>query len=335
MEGNTINNQSTRKPNEALKVSVVMCTYNGAEFIREQLDSIVNQTYPIYELIIQDDGSQDNTIDIIKEYAQRYSYIKFYQNEDKHGINSNFFSAMRRATGDLIAISDQDDIWEYQKNEWQVNALGDNWLVAGLSRPFATDNTPISYDKRLPNIHLLRMLYVGMIPGHTQVFRRELLDYLPKESAFMYDLQIQVVAACMNKIAYIPKILVHQRRHTTAATYTKPISYERSLSNMFKYSKRSLNLYHKARPIIRSTFIQWLAFFDEVPFRSETVQQAIKMCHLQASHSFLGWCKLTFFCMKNAAHLFHAQEPNKFLSILRGAFFPISCATYYRDLIEK
>ena len=334
------NQAESIQPAKPLKVSVVMCTYNGAAFIRVQLDSIVRQTYPIHELIIQDDGSTDATVTIIEEYAQRYPYLKFYRNEGPHGINGNFFSAMRRATGDVIAIADQDDIWELQKNEWQVEALGNNLLVAGLSKPFATDNTPISYDDRLPNIHLFRMMYVGMIPGHTQVFRRELLDFLPERNAFMYDLQLQVVAACLDKIVYLPKVLVHQRRHVTAATYAQPISNERSLANMFRYVQRSLRLYREARPIIRDTFSQWISFLNEVQAKGNSltnnklIGQAIHMAELQASRSFLGWMKLTCFCMRNAKCLFHAKEPNQVLAVLRGTFFPISCATYYRDLIK-
>ncbi|MDY3141073.1 MAG: glycosyltransferase, partial [Parabacteroides sp.] len=54
------------------KVSIAMCTYNGEKYIREQLDSIVNQTYPIDEVIIQDDHSKDGTIQILLEYAERY-----------------------------------------------------------------------------------------------------------------------------------------------------------------------------------------------------------------------------------------------------------------------
>ena len=59
------------------KVSVVMCTYNGAKYIREQLDSIINQTYPIFEIIIQDDCSTDDTVDIIREYAETHSNDSF------------------------------------------------------------------------------------------------------------------------------------------------------------------------------------------------------------------------------------------------------------------
>ena len=57
-------------------VSVVMCTYNGEKYLREQMDSILAQTYPIHEIIVRDDCSTDATLDILREYAQRYNHIK-------------------------------------------------------------------------------------------------------------------------------------------------------------------------------------------------------------------------------------------------------------------
>ena len=61
-----------------LKVSVVVATYNGEQFIKEQLDSILNQTYPIYEVIVKDDGSTDNTVAIVKEYTETYPIKMIY-----------------------------------------------------------------------------------------------------------------------------------------------------------------------------------------------------------------------------------------------------------------
>ena len=94
------------------KVSIAMCTYNGEKYIREQLDSIVNQTYPIDEVIIQDDHSKDGTMQILLEYAERYPFIQVYQNNPALGINANFLTCIQRTTGDYIAIADQDAIWE-------------------------------------------------------------------------------------------------------------------------------------------------------------------------------------------------------------------------------
>ena len=105
-------------------VSVVMATYNGAKFIREQLDSILDQLYPIQEIIIQDDGSKDETINIIKEYSKKYPIIHLYQNENNLGFNMNFIIAFRRVTTDLVCISDQDDIWFKDKIQKQVEVIG-------------------------------------------------------------------------------------------------------------------------------------------------------------------------------------------------------------------
>ena len=93
-------------------VSVVMCTYNGSRYLREQLDSLMSQTYPLHELIVQDDGSTDGTVAIAEEYRQRYpeANITVFRNSRQLGFNRNFFDACSKASGELIACCDQDDI---------------------------------------------------------------------------------------------------------------------------------------------------------------------------------------------------------------------------------
>ena len=99
-----------------------MCTFNGMPYLKEQLQTVVMQTYPSIEVIIQDDGSTDGTLDTIKTFQKKYSFIKLYHNDGEHGVNGNFFSAMFRATGDYIAICDQDDIWELNKIEKMMHS---------------------------------------------------------------------------------------------------------------------------------------------------------------------------------------------------------------------
>lgn len=67
-------------------ISVVMCTYNGAKFVAEQIESIIGQTYPIYELIIQDDHSTDGTWEVLQGYQRKYPFIKVYMNESGKGL---------------------------------------------------------------------------------------------------------------------------------------------------------------------------------------------------------------------------------------------------------
>lgn len=98
-------------PNSPVSISVVMCTYNGDKYLEQQIDSILCQTYPIHELIIQDDCSTDRTVTIIEAYQKRDPRVKLYINEAPLGFNYNFSSAFAKAEGEYIASSDQDDIW--------------------------------------------------------------------------------------------------------------------------------------------------------------------------------------------------------------------------------
>src|SRR4051812_17962871 len=96
-------------------VSVAMATYNGARYVAEQLDSILQQTYSLIEIVVVDDGSKDETVEIIKEYQAQHPCIRLYQNEINIGVNKTFEKAISYCSGEYIALSDQDDIWMPEK----------------------------------------------------------------------------------------------------------------------------------------------------------------------------------------------------------------------------
>src|SRR6476661_6415310 len=96
-------------------VSVVLATYNGELFIEEQIKSILQQTYSPIELIIVDDASTDNTISIIQQFEASHSCIRLFTSERNVGYIKNFEKGMLLASGEYIALSDQDDIWEAAK----------------------------------------------------------------------------------------------------------------------------------------------------------------------------------------------------------------------------
>lgn len=104
-------------------ISVALCTYNGEDFIREQLDSILSQTMPVDEIIIRDDCSKDSTCMILEEYASRYSCIKYRRNKSNLGFVKNFEKALIDCQGDYIFFSDQDDVWSTNKVEIIVDYL--------------------------------------------------------------------------------------------------------------------------------------------------------------------------------------------------------------------
>jgi len=110
-----------------MKISVALCTYNGEKFLREQLNSILNQTCNVNEIIICDDNSSDETITIIQSFQDQFpDIICLHQNIPGLGTIKNFEKAISLTTGDLIFLSDQDDIWSSEKVEKMSQNFNEN-----------------------------------------------------------------------------------------------------------------------------------------------------------------------------------------------------------------
>ena len=117
-----------------IMVSVCIATYNGVNYIREQLVSILCQLSSHDEIIISDDGSTDNTIDVLESI--RDLRIKIIYNKGRHGVVPNFENALRNSTGDFIFFADQDDIWDEHKVARCMTALKDADLVVHNANVF-------------------------------------------------------------------------------------------------------------------------------------------------------------------------------------------------------
>ena len=99
-------------------LSVAMCTYNGARYVREQLDSIAAQTRPPDELVVCDDGSTDATLAILEGFAAAAPFpVRIHVNPTQLGMPKNFEHAIGLATGAAIALADQDNVWYPHKLE--------------------------------------------------------------------------------------------------------------------------------------------------------------------------------------------------------------------------
>ena len=95
-----------------MRISIAMTTYNGSKYLNDQLKSFSQQDQAPDELIVCDDGSSDNTIKILEKFSLNAPFdVKIYQNESNLGFTKNFENALSKCTGDLIFLSDQDDIW--------------------------------------------------------------------------------------------------------------------------------------------------------------------------------------------------------------------------------
>jgi glycosyltransferase involved in cell wall biosynthesis len=165
-------------------ISVAMATYNGARFIREQLDSLAAQTVLPLELIVTDDGSTDDTLAIIEEFAKTAPFqVQIARNETRLGYRANFMKCTTLCTGDLIAFCDQDDIWLEQKLERQLSPFADSRVLLSGHDVKLIDQQGRDLRKSLHQFpSSLPFSYWSANPfaycqGFTLVFRRELLSF--------------------------------------------------------------------------------------------------------------------------------------------------------------
>lgn len=118
------------------KISVCMATYNGAGYVKEQILSILTQLTPEDELIICDDRSCDDTVAVVKSVTCHVTNVIIHVNSIQVGYIKNFEQAIHRASGELIMLADQDDIWEIDRVEKMVSNHQPNCLIIGNFRNF-------------------------------------------------------------------------------------------------------------------------------------------------------------------------------------------------------
>ncbi len=124
MEPSSQSKNATGRDEQRLRVSIAMCTYNGARFLSEQLESFAAQTRIPDELVVCDDGSTDDTVSLIASYAKTVGFpVRLIRNSQKLGPAKNFEKAIGLCEGEIIILSDQDDIWLSRKIETLVEAF--------------------------------------------------------------------------------------------------------------------------------------------------------------------------------------------------------------------
>ncbi len=218
-------------------ISVALCTYNGASFIREQIESILNQTKSVDEIIICDDGSTDNTLEIIEELSDDNNIIHVYQNKTKLGVCANFQKAVDICRGEIIFLSDQDDVWEPQKVETITSYFDANKKIQVVFTDALLIDINGNKGKIIPNnlwsyhfkkkdkeifdcgIQLEPFLNGGNhATGATMAFRKELIIGRPftsicQHGEVLHDYALAIYAAENNALGYIEEPLIRYRIH--------------------------------------------------------------------------------------------------------------------------
>lgn len=233
-----------------MKISVAMTTYNGEQYILKQLISIYNQTCKVDEVVIFDDCSSDNTVNIIENFIKenKLDTWKLYKNSDNVGYISNFNNAINMTSGDIIFLCDQDDIWLEDKVKYIVNiffnykecySVATNFKLINENDEFYVhDNTgdnpwfndmSKSIGKKLYRVTLSEALTHCISPGCTQAFRRDLVDeFLSFDFKLAHDNKIGILAALKNGFFYYDENLTLYRKHShNTSGYPNYVLYRR------------------------------------------------------------------------------------------------------------
>lgn len=206
-------------------ISIAMATYNGESYLREQIDSILNQTVQFDEFVICDDSSTDGTWEIITDYCNRDSRIKTYKNSHNIGFLRNFERALRLCTGRYIALSDQDDIWLPNHLEVLLNGIGDKAISVGdaeiINEAGIRTGKLLSYCTNMdyiPNEDIGKAYHIFFYACHYYgmamlINKRILNKALPIPSCFKYhDMWLACLACFSGGIQYVDTPVTLYRR---------------------------------------------------------------------------------------------------------------------------
>ncbi|MDV7714401.1 glycosyltransferase [Oenococcus oeni] len=250
-----------------MKISVVVATYNGEEFIKDQLQSIVNQSVRPDEIVITDDGSSDQTLDILHDFSKNMSddiKVRIISNNSEHGFVKNFLNGIFNSTGDIVFLSDQDDIWKknkinehlsiYKHHSDAVAIHGEidvvdrnlNILNAGTQRYRYTGKWDFNHFMKKPNY-----------PGMSLSFKAgKVTDKLKEIDGLRWEIRthdflIVLIAEILNGL-YVTKQVLNFRRftghnvalkgHKDPLTIKKRISSVETFIYQYKLSKETFEL---------------------------------------------------------------------------------------------
>ncbi|WP_455601589.1 glycosyltransferase family 2 protein [Bacteroides rodentium] len=205
-----------------MKISVCIATYNGGKYLKEQLDSILSQLNDGDEIIVSDDSSTDNTLEIVDSYQDKR--IKVLPNQKFHSPIFNFENALQYANGDYIFLSDQDDVWLPSKVKQMVAALEAYDLVVSNCKIVDGNLHVIKesfFAERKSGNGFWRNLIRNSYLGCCMAFKREILKYVlpfPKKIA-MHDIWIGLSVELRGKALFMTEPLMLYRRHGGNVSY--------------------------------------------------------------------------------------------------------------------
>lgn len=238
-------------------IDILLSTYNGEKYLREQLESISSQTYPHFRLLAKDDGSKDKTVSILQEYARKEPRLIWLSSlKEGQGAAKSFWSLLKASSASYVMFADQDDLWLPTKIEDTLHKMQLEESKTPGPVLIHTDMQVIEENRKERSPSFFR--YAGIDPEITSIFYRnlvqngvtgctmminkELVDKLPYSAPFMvmHDWWITLAASAFGQVAFLNKPTLLYRQHGLNAVGAKKLS-------LFAYIRRGVRLKNDLR----------------------------------------------------------------------------------------
>jgi glycosyltransferase involved in cell wall biosynthesis/VanZ family protein len=292
-------NKANAKIDMSEKVDILMATYNGEKYLKEQIESLLNQTYQNIQIIISDDCSTDGTRNILKEYEKNDKIKVFYQ-ENNLGYVKNFEFLLKQVKSELYMLCDQDDIWKKEKVEKSVEKLknedldlvfGDLEVVdENLNTIYKSYNKYMHMSDKIENYYKdyrLQYLY-NCMTGCTMLSKKKFLDIilpLPTNSKYMiHDYWIGLIVSLNGKVGYLKEPYILYRQHGNNQVGTKKAS--KTCKTLKEVRDFSIDI----RIGVFETYVQNEQIFsDKLKKQNKEALEYFNMLKTKENFNFKGW----------------------------------------------
>lgn len=282
------------------QIDILLTTYNGEKYLKEQIDSILNQTYTNFRLLISDDCSKDSTIKILKEYEQKDNRIKVFLQEKNLGYVKNFEFLLTKVENEIYALSDQDDVWNNDKVEKTYKKLKEedadlvftdleivNEKLKTINSSFNDYMFLSRKIKKYYKDYRLQYLY-NCITGCTLMSKKKYLEKIipiPMDSKYViHDTWIGLIVALNGKIAYLDEATIKYRQHGNNQVGSNHTSHKYTKLNQVR------ELFIDVKYQLFNTYINNSSIFTkDLQKQNEKALKYFKMLKNKKYINFRGW----------------------------------------------
>lgn len=266
------------------KVAILLATYNGEKYLREQIESLLEQTYKEWDLYVHDDGSTDTTVEILKLYESTYpDKIHIVEGIPTGGAKNNFFYLLKNVNAPYVMFCDQDDVWLDNKIAKTItemkaieNSVNKNLPILVFSDLKVVDSNLKTLSNRMSDMQCLDMsktlfkdlMIQNIVTGCTIMVNRSLIDMTNDitntNCIIMHDWWLALIASYFGVIQYIPSSLIKYRQHEANSVGAKKIfSFTYILKKLRKFREIKISLLETQKQV-ESFAVKYDLFDDQL-----------------------------------------------------------------------